>query len=68
MYNFKKLHLILLVGLFASIILNIFTINKFDNYSSYYGDKQHRIIKADPENFYSEAHAIKNKLIYDSGI
>ena len=65
MYNFKKLHLILLVGLFASIILNIFTIKTFDEYSSYYGDKQHRIIKADPEKFYSKANAIKNKLDYD---
>ena len=61
MYNFKKLHLILLVGLFASIILNIFTIKTFDEYSSYYGDKQHRIIKADPEKFYSKANAIKKR-------
>ena len=39
-----------------------FTIKTFDEYSSYYGDKQHRIIKADPEKFYSKANAIKNKL------
>ena len=65
MYNFKKLYLILLVGLFASVILNIFTIKTFDGYSDYYGDKQHRIIKADAEKFYSKANAIKNKIDYD---
>ena len=65
MYNSKKLYLVLLIGFLLSISVSFFTINKFDNYSNYYGAKQHKIIKADPEKFYSKANAIKNKIDYD---
>ena len=65
MYNSKKLYLVLLIGFLLSVSVSLFTINKFDNYSNYYGSKQHKIIKADPEKFYSKANAIKNKIDYD---